>query len=853
MLGLLLCLAVPAAAQDVPPDPTAGMQAAAARQALIEALAHRPEETLREMGIPDLVRDPNARIQVGPDPDQTISLDQHLRELILGVARSAGPRAALGVAGALAEIEADALAHSRFVGGTGMVTGCLGLLGTEALQADLPPWERADYLASAATYMGLIPASLGLGEMLSPISSADLRRQALADYCAGVAAYCRQGDLEGACDLLECAYQAAPEQAEEALLATLQEGADKLGEGANLRQVMSLLLLVDRVSAGGGSSLQAGLSERAEQLAAAGQVAAGREALLQLVVEHERRQTRLGYQPALRQRWAKAMQEQYGLLLGGACAAGDSELALELSEYRRVRAFREQWRERCLEMPLRLPPPLQAERETLHGMRAQLAAALAPATSEGFQGATLGPYVPLRGDYLPLRQNAPPPMPGDVLRGLVEDIEEQHSQFEQALRAQLPAYGAAAAVEPRAAALLHALIAGSDGLLAIEYSVVRGRYVAVALTGQLGAVAKTLDAEEAAASAAAETGVAPIAPRGAPTEPPRAIAELVRDYRDAIAKGDAGAAEGLGRTLYDRLLAPFGDLLTDAKALLLVPDGSLGFLPFEALPMPDGVPLIERLPVAYAPSIATLGEGNGPGGAVAGTLLALGNVTYGPAPAATEPDADSPAPPAEGVAAGAEGAPSPLPGTQAEVKAAAQCFAEPVLLTGAEATRDAFVRLAGRFHVIHLATHAYPDAEYADYGGLVLAPTGEGDPALLRAFEVYGLPLNADLVVLSACEAGSGGALVGEGVTGLARSFLSAGAGEVLCSLWRAPDDAATQLLQSFYRHWTAGEPAAEALRAAQLQLRADPATASPRYWAGWTLIEGSGGRGFPTTSPGPA
>jgi len=849
MLGLVLCLSGAGAAQDVSPDAVAGMQAAAGRRALIEALAAQPHETLREMGIPDLLRRPGARIRVGPDPDLTISLEQHLEDLIFGVARSAGPRCSLAVAGALAEMVSDAGPRAA---GAPTVAGCLSMLGAEALGADLPPWERADYLAAAATYMGILP--LWWGQPLGPVSPADLRGQALANYCVGMAACCRTGDTEAAADLLECAYQIAPEEAESSLLATLQEQADAVGPTGDLRQMMGLLLLLDRVGPAGGGPLLTSLNQQAEQLAAAGQVEPAKQTLLQLVTEHERRQTYLGYQPALRQRWAEAMQGQYGLLLTLACEAGDSDLALEVSEYRRARIFREQWRERCLEMPSLLPPPLQAQRQMLHRMRAQLAAVLAPAMPEGFQGATLGFYVPLQGDYLPLRQNAAPPMPGDVLQGLIEDTEEQQTQFELALRAQVPGYEAAAAVQPRPAATLRSLISSTEGLLAIEYSMVRGRYVAVAVPAQGQIVAEVLDAEGAAAAAAAQAGVAPIAPRGAPSEPPRAIPELVRDFRDAVAKRDDAAADRTGRALYDRLLAPFGDLLGEAKALLLVTDGSLHFLPFEALPTPDGAPLLTRLPVYYAPSLAMLGERAQDGMAPSRSLLALGNPTFGAAPTEAvregNREADAPAGSSEAAEALPGQAAAPLPGTQAEIEAIAECFEDPVLLSGTDATREAFLQLAGQFRVVHLATHSYADAQCPDTSDLLFAPAGPGDPGVLQAFEAYDMRLTADLVVLSACEAGGGGELPGAGVLGLSRAFLSAGAGEVLCSLWKAPDEATTQLMRSFYRHWTAGEPTGEALRAAQLEVRSNPQTAGPLFWSGFVLIEGPGAGGLPATAP---
>jgi len=107
--------------------------------------------------------------------------------------------------------------------------------------------------------------------------------------------------------------------------------------------------------------------------------------------------------------------------------------------------------------------------------------------------------------------------------------------------------------------------------------------------------------------------------------------------------------------------------------------------------------------------------------------------------------------------------------------------------------------------------------------------------------------LDADLVVLSACETGlASGSRAdvppGDDWVGLVRSFLSAGASEVVATLWRVEDRATADLMSKFYQELASGEPARSALAAAQREMLDDPATQSPFYWAGFVLVGESGG-----------
>ncbi len=114
---------------------------------------------------------------------------------------------------------------------------------------------------------------------------------------------------------------------------------------------------------------------------------------------------------------------------------------------------------------------------------------------------------------------------------------------------------------------------------------------------------------------------------------------------------------------------------------------------------------------------------------------------------------------------------------------------------------------------------------------------GAPQDGFLRADEAANLKLRADLVVLSACQTALGKELRGEGLLGLARGFMYAGAPRVIASLWRVADSATTDLMSTFYQGLLRDHlPAAEALRLAKLRLMRNPLRSNPYYWAGFTL-----------------
>jgi CHAT domain-containing protein len=141
------------------------------------------------------------------------------------------------------------------------------------------------------------------------------------------------------------------------------------------------------------------------------------------------------------------------------------------------------------------------------------------------------------------------------------------------------------------------------------------------------------------------------------------------------------------------------------------------------------------------------------------------------------------------------------------------------------------------YRFVHFATHGLLDEKDPKLSGLLLAPD-EREDGILHLGEVYNLRLNAELVVLSACETGLGRIARGEGIIGLTRGFLYAGAASVLVSLWQVSDATTAELMVDFYGEILRGSSRPEALREAKRRLiRRQPEYAKPYYWAPFILV----------------
>jgi CHAT domain-containing protein len=302
-------------------------------------------------------------------------------------------------------------------------------------------------------------------------------------------------------------------------------------------------------------------------------------------------------------------------------------------------------------------------------------------------------------------------------------------------------------------------------------------------------------------------------------ERPITAAELekrVDAYRASVLeKAPAGGVTQAAKELYEILIPPG---LDGGKQVCVVPDKSLHQLTFASLVSPAGKYLLEDFALFYAPSasVLVLATENARRKERAGgeSLLSVGN-----------PDFDREENPHL----------SDLQAAEAEAKAIAADYREPLQLLGGEATKDEFLRNFADVEVIHFAGHFIANREAPGNSKLLFAG-GELRSSELSTFK---LP-KAKLVVLSACETGFERYDKSEGAIGIARIFLALGAPVVVASQWKVDSEPTKDLMIAFHRNRTErGLASAESLRRAQLEMLSRDGTKAPFYWAAFSLFGG--------------
>jgi CHAT domain-containing protein/tetratricopeptide (TPR) repeat protein len=311
-----------------------------------------------------------------------------------------------------------------------------------------------------------------------------------------------------------------------------------------------------------------------------------------------------------------------------------------------------------------------------------------------------------------------------------------------------------------------------------------------------------------------------------------AITSGVRAYRRHTTAFDNLEVDA--RRLFDQVLAPVQDKL--AERVLVVPEGPLNLLPFAGLHTGRGW-AVEKYTFAYLPSATHLAALDPVGAVSARNPVAFNWAGMGPE---TEPKAGTkryfrrleewrdlaarwPA----------------LPFTRKETEAFREAFPQATVYAGLEATRETFLAKAAAADLLEIATHGSyvadnPMLSYLQFGG---TPKGQLFPAFesqrVTLYDILGLPLKASVAVLSACDTGLSDPEGGEGLAGIHRAFLAAGARTVVSSLWRISDLAAGVVVKNFHRNLRQQDPAT-ALRQAQLKvMRSFP---HPANWAGFRL-----------------
>lgn len=301
-------------------------------------------------------------------------------------------------------------------------------------------------------------------------------------------------------------------------------------------------------------------------------------------------------------------------------------------------------------------------------------------------------------------------------------------------------------------------------------------------------------------------------------------------FTAATELGNGGAE--LGQRLSDALLRPVLATLPDSiTTLILIPDGRLHRLPFDALPLPDNSPLLSRYVVTRAPSaVIALQLLPRPQHAGPSRLLALGDPRF-----AGEITSDDPETEVYRSGYTETGGLTRLAGSSGEAKAVARFSPNSVVRLRDEASESYFKSPpVDSFQIIHLATHALVDDQSPGLSSLALTP-GNGEDGFLGARELGELHLGADLVVLSACRTAGGALIGGEGVQGLTAPLLAAGARAVVATLWPIGDRRTRALVEDLYRNLAAGEPVGKALQEAKLSARARGESAA--VWAAFTLV----------------
>lgn len=314
--------------------------------------------------------------------------------------------------------------------------------------------------------------------------------------------------------------------------------------------------------------------------------------------------------------------------------------------------------------------------------------------------------------------------------------------------------------------------------------------------------------------------------------PPRPqIESEVRRFRDALARVGAGNDEMLAsaRSLYQLLLEPGAQRLEKAETIVIVPDGALFELPFDALIRGDaqpGAPMSHQWFVARkwatvcAPSatVYTRLRTKSRTQKYERDLFAVGNPDFA------------------ALVISGTGPLEPLPFAEKEVEAIAARVksARRTTLVGRGAT-EAAVKLELRTEsprVVHLATHGLVDANEPARSSVALSP-GDGEDGLFHTLEIISTPTSSDLVVMSACESARGRVSRGEGVVGLSRAFLGAGAESVVASLWSVSDESTAELMGVFYdRMFGKKHSASRALREARVALLDSENFSHPFFWS---------------------
>ncbi|HEY6403292.1 MAG TPA: CHAT domain-containing protein, partial [Blastocatellia bacterium] len=520
-------------------------------------------------------------------------------------------------------------------------------------------------------------------------------------------------------------------------------------------------------------------------------------------------------------------------------AAGYDALALQASERARARSLLEQLAESNAEIRRGVDPQLlERERALQRQLNAKAAARANASQNKGAE---------------------------ELVAAFDKEISEltaRYSELEAQIRVSSPRYAALTLPEPITVAeiqrdlldqdtvLLEYALSGSEGWL---WAVTRDTFTSYNLPfpGRIRSASRRI--HELLTARQPKKGVS------------------MSQHETLIAKADVefrSVAAWMSRVL----LSPIGPKLRrewKGKRLIIVPSGVMEYVPFAALPHPSAsgyqpliadhevvnlpsataLAMIRREPVAGGAGMKTLAmladpvfEANDPRLVrlrKKGAAIGAAKARVRSADASSDSSAISPELTRSTKDFKLPAGFSRLPFSREEADEIARLVPKSSLLkaTDFQASRaKATDPELGRYRIIHFATHGLLNSEHPLLSGLVFSlidENGKPQDGFLRMHEIYNLQLPAELVVLSACQTALGEEIRGEGLVGLARGFMHAGARRVVASLWRVDDQATAQLMRHFYRGMLKDNlrPAA-ALRAAQIEMSRNPRWSAPYYWA---------------------
>ncbi|MFL6286002.1 MAG: CHAT domain-containing protein [Pyrinomonadaceae bacterium] len=427
----------------------------------------------------------------------------------------------------------------------------------------------------------------------------------------------------------------------------------------------------------------------------------------------------------------------------------------------------------------------------------------------------------------------------DALVSDITKLEADYAHVTESIRARHPAYMRVARRAALGSREIQEQVVGDDETVLLEYSIGSDRSYVWAVTRdhvksyRLPARAQLNDAAG-------------------------------RVYKALESKPDEGEElTAASAELSRMILSPVASEL-DKRRIIVVADGALNYIPFQALPVPsnpDDEPLVASHEVVNAPSASILGELRQEAlrRRPSKILAAFGDPVFASDYAQRKNSKGG------GALAAVESlATDRLKGAPRDVGAAGETFdpslvkplfyakhelanlrgvaeGESLVATDFDASREHVLATdLTQYAILHFATHGFLDTKRPENSGLVLS-TVDSDGRARNGFvglqDIYGLRAPVDLVVLSACQTALGKDVRGEGLLSLTRGFMYAGASSVVASLWKVDDEATAELMKQFYTNLLRkGMPPAAALSAAQNSIRRRPEWRSPHYWAAFTL-----------------